>query len=146
MKANPEMLLIRFLVFCMCMSSLGTSMSAQTQGTYTQATFFTFRMEQLEQELRLTPVQLQQLKPIVEHETAELMQYACNPATSRRDKLTQFTEVFKRSESSMRPILREEQHYALVQLRKRMLEDYKNLKPPDSCTLAYWGRKTPYQK
>lgn len=145
MKTHLETLLSCFVVICIAMSAAGASAWAQTEAAYTQATYFTFRTEQLQQELKLTPAQVQQLKPIIEQETAELMQFACNPSTSRNDKLIQFTDVFKRSESSMRPILTGEQHNTLVKLRQAMLQDYKTRKPADSCTLAYWGRKTDYK-
>ncbi len=142
MKTHLETLLSCFLLIGIAMSAAGASAWAQTDAAYTQATYFTFRMEQLQQELKLTPAQVQQLKPVIEQETAELMQFACNPSTSRNDKLLQFTDVFKRSESSMRPILTGEQNNTLVKLRQAMLQDYKTRKPADSCTLAYWGRKT----
>jgi hypothetical protein len=142
MKTHSETLLSCFLAICMAISAAGTSAWAQTEAAYTQATYFTFRTEQLQQELKLTPAQMQQLKPIVEQETAELMQFACNPSTSPNEKLSQFTGVFKRSESAMRPILTGEQLSTVVKLRQAMLQDYKTRKPADSCTLAYWGRKT----
>lgn len=144
MKARPEMLFAGLLVLCVCM--LKTDARPQTDATFTQATYFTFRMEQLKKVLEITPAQQRKVKPIIEQETSELMQYACNPATSRKDKVSQFDEVFRRSETSMRPILTGEQSWTLHKLHDGMLEEFKTIKSPDSCTLAYWGRKTPYRE
>lgn len=89
MKAHPELLSIGLLTICVCMSILKTGAWAQTRAPFNQATYFTFRMEQLKEELKFTPEQQRQAKYVVEQETAELMQYACNPTTSRKDKLAQ---------------------------------------------------------
>lgn len=146
MKAHSELLSIGLLAICVCMSILKTGAWAQTKAPFNQATYFTFRMEQLKEELKITPEQQRQAKYVIEQETAELMQYACNPTTSRKDKLAQFRGVFTNSESRMRPILTGEQSWKLHKLHDEMLQEFKTLKSPDSCTLAYWGRKTPYQE
>lgn len=140
MKAHPEILFVGLLVLCVGM--LKPSAWPQADASLTQATYFTYRMDQLKQVLALTPAQQQKVKPVVEQETSELMQYACNPATSRKEKVSQFNEVFRRSESGLRPLLTGEQSWTLHKLHDGMLEKFKTLKAPDSCTLAYWGRKT----
>jgi len=145
MTMRRELLSIGLLATCVCMSMLKTAVWGQTEDRFTPATYFVFRMEQLKEQLNITPDQELQVKHIVEQEIGELTQYACNLAMSRKDQQVQFCSVLTNSETRMRPILTDEQSWKLHKLDHEMLEKFKSVKTPHSCTLAYWDRKTAYK-
>lgn len=141
MKTHPKLLPIGLLTICACLSILKTIAWAQKDELVTQGTYFTFRMEQLQQKLSITPNQQRQLKPMVEQETSELLEYACNPATSQKVKLGQFRGVLANSQSVMRPILTLEQFGKLHKLHDDMLQRMMSQDSPDGCTWEYWARE-----
>lgn len=141
MKTHSQQLAVGLFAICLCVSTLKSAW-AQAEQPVTQGTYFTFRMELLKTRLNLTPTQLQQLKPRVEHETGELLEYACNPATSRKVKLGQFRGVLTDSQAVMRPILTQEQSGQLHKLHDAMLQQLVSQKSPDGCTWEYWARET----
>lgn len=136
MKSNFGSLLTRFVVINALLLLLTASVTAQTQATY-----FTYRTESLKEQLNLTAAQQVKIKPLVEQETAELMQEVCNPATSRKHQLARTNDILQESERRMRPLLSAEQYQQLQQLREKMMQELKSRKSAHSCTIDYWGRK-----
>jgi Spy/CpxP family protein refolding chaperone len=145
MTMRRELLSIGLIATCVCMSMLKTAVWGQTQDRLTPATYFVFRMEQLKGQLNITSDQELQVKHIVEQEMGELTQYACNIAMSRKNQQVQFRSILTNSENRMRPILTGEQSWKLHKLDHEMLEEFKSVKTPHGCTLAYWGHKTGYK-
>ncbi len=86
MTMRRELLSIGLLAICVCMSMLESAGWGQTEDRFTPATYFVFRVEQLKTQLKILPGQEPQVKRIVEQEMGDLMQYACNPAMSRKDR------------------------------------------------------------
>ena len=99
-------------------------------------------MRQLGEQLNITPDQQAQVKSMVEQETAELMQYACNFTTSQKDQVAQFRGVLTDSEIRMRPLLTQQQSLKLHRLDGEMLEEFKTVKVPEGCTASYWALQT----
>ncbi len=145
MTMRRELLSIGLLAICVCMSMLKSAGWGQAEDRFTPATYFVFRMAQLKEQLKILPDQEPQVKRIVEQEMGELMQYACNPAMSRKDQQVRFRFALTNSESRMRPMLTGEQSETLHKLDHEMLEQFNSVKMPHSCTLAYWHHKTGYK-
>ncbi len=135
MKPSFGLLPTRFVVITALLFLLTVSATTQTQATY-----FTYRTESLKQQLNLTAAQQAKVKPLVEQETAELMQEVCNPATSRKHQAARMSDILQESERRMRPVLSVEQYQQLPQLREKMMQELKSRKSAHACTMDYWGR------
>lgn len=134
MKRHGRVLFVRLLAACGWIGLLAASAAAQTQATY-----FSYRMDDLKQQLNLTPDQQKQVKHTIEQETGELMQVVCNPATPRKRQLAMFNDILKESEASMKDILTAEQYRRLPQLREKMTRELKTRKAAQGCTMDYWA-------
>jgi Spy/CpxP family protein refolding chaperone len=114
------------------------SARAQTQAPLTQTTYFTYRVQHLNDALQLTPAQANQIKHVIEQESGMLNEIVCNLASSRKHQLQQFEEILRDSDESMKPILTAEQNQKLPQLRQDEMRNLESVKPPSTCTDAYW--------
>ena len=137
MKLDFGSRITRFVVISALVSLMEASGVTQTQATY-----LTYRAESLKQQLNLTSAQQAKIKPLLEQETAELMQEVCNPATSRKHQLARMNDILQESERRMRSLLSAEQYQHLRQLREKMMQELKNRKSASGCTMDYWGRST----
>ena len=66
------------------------------------------------------------------------MKFICDPAISRKDQLAKFDAVLRQSDASMKPILTPEQYKQLPKLREVEMKKLESLKPPRTCSDAYW--------
>jgi len=111
---------------------------AQTQAPLSQATYFNYRLQHLNQALKLTPDQERKIVHVVEQETGELNEFICDPAISRKDQLAKFDAVLRQSDANMKPILTPEQYKQLPTIREAEMKKLESLKPPRTCSDAYW--------
>ena len=88
-----------------CFLAIVMSARAQTQAPLTQTTYFTYRVQHLNDALQLTPAQANQIKHVIEQESGMLNEIVCNLASSRKHQLQQFEEILRDSDESMKPIL-----------------------------------------
>ena len=110
---------------------------AQTEAPLTQATYFSYRLQHLNQALKLTPNQEREITHVVEQETGELSEFICNPVISRKDQLAKFDAVLRQSDANMKPILTPEQYKQLPKIREAEMKKLESLNPP-TCSGAYW--------
>jgi hypothetical protein len=111
---------------------------AQTEAPLTQATYFSYRLQHLNQALHPTPAQEDQIKQVVQQESGMLNEVVCNLASSRKDQLHRFDTILRQSDASLKPILTAEQNQKLPELRESEMRHLKSLKPPSTCTDAFW--------
>lgn len=121
-----------------CFMAIVVCAGAQTQAPLTQATYFSYRLQHLNQALHITSAQEEKIKEVVEQETGMLGEIVCNPVTSRKYQLQKFDAILRQSDASMKPILTAEQYQKLPQLRESEMRRLKSLKTPNTCTAAYW--------
>src|SRR5215475_3957208 len=91
---------------------------AQNEAALTQATYFSYRLEHLNQALKLTPNQEREVTHVVEQEAGELNEFICNPVISRKEQLAKFDATLRESDAKMKPILTPEQYKQLPKLRE----------------------------
>ncbi len=89
------------------------------------STYFTAKLDNLTQTLRLTPDQQTKIKPIAEQEVAYLEQIRANPVASRQEKLKRLKDIVQTSDTQMKPVLSPEQWQKLQTLRKQQKEQLK---------------------
>jgi len=111
---------------------------AQNEAALTQATYFSYRLEHLNQALKLTPNQEREVTHVVEQEAGELNEFICNPVISRKDQLAKFDATLRESDAKMKPILTPEQYKQLPKLREAEMKRLESLNPPPTCSGAYW--------
>ncbi len=116
----------------------GVGAGAQTQAPLTQSTYFSYRLQHLNQALQPTSAQEGQIKQVVQQESGILNEVVCNLASSRKDQLQKFDNILRQSDASLKPILTAEQYQKLPQLRESEMRYLKSVKPPSTCTDAYW--------
>ena len=121
-----------------CFLAILAGAGAQTQAPLTQSTYFTYRLQHLNESLHLTPAQENQIKRVIEQESGMLNEIVCNLASSRKHQLQQFQDILRDSDASMKPILTAEQNQKLPQLRQDEMRNLESVKPPNACTDAYW--------
>ena len=111
------------------------SLNAQTtQGTYFADTFGT-----LKRDLQLTDGQIAKIKPLLEQETGELEELACNPVTSRTYKINAFDKVLRSSNEKMKPFLTASQSDRLLGIRTIQMQQvrashFAGTNPPNCCS------------
>ena len=111
---------------------------AQNEAALTQATYFSYRLEHLNQALKLTPNQEREVTHVVEQEAGELNEFICNPVISRKDQLAKFDATLRESDAKMKPILTPEQYKQLPKLREAEMKRLESLNLPPTCSGAYW--------
>lgn len=121
-----------------CFLAILTSAAGQTQAPLNQTTYFTYRLQHLNEALRLTPAQESQVKRVIEQESGMMNEIVCNLASSRKHQLQQFQDILRDSDESMKPILTPEQSQKLPQLRQDEMRNLESVKPPSTCTDDYW--------
>jgi len=121
-----------------CLMTIVVCPGAQTQAPLTQSTYFSYRLQHLNQALHPTSAQEGQIKQVVQQESGMLNEVVCNLASSRKDQLQRFDSILRQTDASLKPILTAEQYQKLPQLRENEMHHLKSLKPPSTCTDAYW--------
>jgi hypothetical protein len=105
-------------------------------GPLTQATYFSYRLQRLTDVLKLTPKQKEEMIPVVEQEMSMLEEVVCDPAASRKYKLSRFDAILHQSDLSMKPILTAAQYQKLPKLREEEMQELGAKKPAPGCTLG----------
>ena len=91
------------------------------------STYFTAKMDNLSEQLHLTPDQQTMLRPIAEQETAYIEQIRTNPVLSLETKFDRLKTIVRGSDKQMKAFLSAQQWQKLQALRKEQqttLEEY----------------------
>ena len=83
-----------------------------------QGRYFTSRIENLTEQLNLTPDQQKRMRPILEQEVGYLEQIRGNPVLSKKEKVKRLQTIVQGSDNQMKSFLSEEQWQKLQGLRK----------------------------
>jgi hypothetical protein len=80
--------------------------------------YFSMKMENLSTSLHLSDEQQARIKPIAEQESAEAGGVIFTPVVPRKERLSQWEKIVRKSDAKMRPILSEAQWQKLQEIRK----------------------------
>jgi Spy/CpxP family protein refolding chaperone len=83
-----------------------------------QGRYFTSRIDNLTEQLSLTPDQQRRMRPILEQEVGYLEQIRGNPVLSKKEKVKRLQTIVQGSDNQMKSFLSEEQWQKLQGLRK----------------------------
>jgi hypothetical protein len=83
-----------------------------------QSQYFSMKMKNLSTSLSLSEEQEVKIKPIAEQESAEAGGVIFTPVVSRKERLSQWEKIVRKSDAKMRPILSEAQWQKLQDIRK----------------------------
>jgi hypothetical protein len=133
LRLTTESLGIRFLVSLIIASPLlgliGAPQSDQTSTAnavrVAGSTYFTTKMENLTEKLKLNSDQQAKLKPIAEQEVGYLDEIHGNPVLSKHEKIKKLKAIVHNSDTEMKPILSLEQWQTLQNLRKEQEQELK---------------------
>jgi hypothetical protein len=103
---------------------LGFVAAAQTVDEYA---YFSDRLTKIAEVLHLTNQQRNQVKPIIEQETALLGEIYNNPVVSQEDRLKRYWAIINESESKIKPMLTASQQTDLANFQKQQKERYEQL-------------------
>jgi hypothetical protein len=122
-----------FVLITLFLFAMLPSMTAQSEDrTITalkrgESTYFTAKMQNLSEQLRLNQSQQTRLRPIAEQETAYIEQIRMNPVLSAQEKFKRLQEIVRDSDKKMKQFLSAQQWQKLQSLRKDQkatLENY----------------------
>jgi len=80
--------------------------------------YFSLKLQHLSETLKLSEEQRNKIKPIVEHESAEMGQFWANPVLSFDDKVKGWEKVVRSSDKKLKPLLSTDQVRKLQEMRK----------------------------
>ena len=89
--------------------------------------YFSMKMENLSTSLHLSEEQQARIKPIAEQERAEAGGVIFTPVVPRKERLSQWEKIVRKSDSKMRPILSEAQWQKLQEIRKDQKRELREL-------------------
>jgi len=89
--------------------------------------YFSMKMENLSTSLHLSEEQQARIKPIAEQESAEAGGVIFTPVVPRKERLSQWEKIVRKSDSKMRPILSEAQWQKLQEIRKDQKRELREL-------------------
>lgn len=129
-------MLTRISFLCVALLSASTLNAQTTQGTYFADTF-----EALKGELTLTGAQTSQIKPMVEQETGELAEIACNPVTPHTYKIKAIENIMRDSNKKIKTVLNAAQYEKLLQFRETQMQQarssrFTDTNPPNFCSTS----------
>ncbi len=132
MRLRWVLLLIAALTAPLCARQEGSDLRAGLKAG--GSTYFTAKIENLTQQLNLSPEQVAKLKPIAEQEVGYLNEIHGNSVLSRKDKLKRLEEIVRNSDAQMKPMLSPDQWQKLQTMRKQQKSELKKFaeqtKPP----------------
>ena len=89
--------------------------------------YFSMKMKNLTQNLNLSDEQQAKIKPIAEQESAEANGVIFTPVVSRKDRLSQWEKIVRKSDANIKPIVTEAQWQKLQEMRKDQKRELQDL-------------------